>query len=184
MLDDLLFTLWFFLPAGIANTAPVFASKMPFLRKFDYPLDFNLKLNGKRILGSHKTIRGIISAIVVAIVIVVFQKYIYLSIQSVSDFVRIDYSEVNSYLLGFLLGAGAIIGDAVKSFFKRRVEVKPGKPWIPFDQTDYIFGGVLFSAFYVRLTFDEYLLLFIIWSILHPLSSIIGYALKLKKDIL
>lgn len=31
-------------------------------------------------------------------------------------------------------------GDAAKSFFKRRVHVPPGKPWVPFDQLDFVIG--------------------------------------------
>ena len=44
--------LYFLLPAGFANMAPVFAKKINFLR---YPVDFGLKLRGRRIFGKNKT---------------------------------------------------------------------------------------------------------------------------------
>ena len=39
MIKDILFVLWFFLPAGLANMAPIFAARLPYLRKLSFPLD-------------------------------------------------------------------------------------------------------------------------------------------------
>ena len=35
-----------------------------------------------------------------------------------------------------------ILGDLVKSFWKRRVRVAPGRSWFPFDQIDYAVGAL------------------------------------------
>jgi CDP-2,3-bis-(O-geranylgeranyl)-sn-glycerol synthase len=48
--------------------------------------------------------------------------------------------------LGFLLGLGAMAGDAAKSFFKRRLGIAPGHPWIPFDQIDFQIGALLLAG--------------------------------------
>jgi len=40
---------------------------------------------------------------------------------------------------------GALIGDIIKSFFKRRIGKKRGQDWIPFDQIDFILGVLFFS---------------------------------------
>jgi CDP-diglyceride synthetase len=37
-------------------------------------------------------------------------------------------------------------GDAVKSFFKRRLGITPGKSWFPFDQLDFVLGAILFVS--------------------------------------
>jgi CDP-2,3-bis-(O-geranylgeranyl)-sn-glycerol synthase len=42
-------------------------------------------------------------------------------------------------------GIGAMSGDAVKSFFKRRVGIAAGRPWVPADQLDFIVGAMLFA---------------------------------------
>lgn len=42
------------------------------------------------------------------------------------------------------LGTG--VGDAVKSFFKRRVGIAPGASWPVFDQLDFFAGAFLFVA--------------------------------------
>jgi CDP-2,3-bis-(O-geranylgeranyl)-sn-glycerol synthase len=34
-------------------------------------------------------------------------------------------------------------GDAVKSFLKRRAGIRPGRPWIPFDQIDFVVGELV-----------------------------------------
>ncbi len=182
MWTRILFALWFFLPAGLSNTAPVLVAKVPVLKKFTYPADFYKKLNGKRILGDHKTIRGFIAGILTAILITALEKQIYLSSEWVRGIVPLDYGTFDVLLFGFLSGAGALLGDSVKSFFKRQLEIKPGKAWIPFDQIDYIIGGILFTMLYVRLDATEYLILFIIWAVLHPLSTVTGYLLKLKAE--
>lgn len=36
-------------------------------------------------------------------------------------------------------------GDAVKSFFKRRMRIPPGRAWIPADELDFITGALLFG---------------------------------------
>jgi CDP-2,3-bis-(O-geranylgeranyl)-sn-glycerol synthase len=44
------------------------------------------------------------------------------------------------------MGSGAILGDLIKSFFKRRIGIKPGEKWIFFDQVDYAIGALLFTS--------------------------------------
>jgi len=84
--------------------------------------------------------------------------------------------------LGTLSGLGALAGDAIKSFFKRQVNVPPGKSWVPFDQIDYIVGGIVFTMFYIRLTPMDYLWLFLLWSLMHPFTTFLGFVLRLKKS--
>ena len=47
------------------------------------------------------------------------------------------------FFIGLLLGSGALIGDAVKSFFKRKEGIKPGNRFIPWDQLDYSIGSLV-----------------------------------------
>jgi CDP-2,3-bis-(O-geranylgeranyl)-sn-glycerol synthase len=49
-------------------------------------------------------------------------------------------------LVGFLMGLGTGVGDAVKSFFKRRAGIPPGASWPVFDQLDVFGGAYLFVA--------------------------------------
>jgi len=45
----------------------------------------------------------------------------------VSEYTFFDYTEVNILIIGFLFGFGALLGDLVESFFKRRIGIESGK---------------------------------------------------------
>jgi CDP-2,3-bis-(O-geranylgeranyl)-sn-glycerol synthase len=180
-MNDLLFSLWFFAPAGCANMAPIFAAHMPYLKSLSAPLDGGKTFRGQPVFGPHKTWRGLIAAVIVGIAVVCLQRVLYTQYEffrSISD--SVNYAVINPVALGALLGAGAIIGDAVKSFFKRRAGVPSGHSWFPFDQTDYIIGGLLFSSLVVQLSPFHYLLICAVWVLLHLGVSYLGYLLKLK----
>ena len=57
-----------------------------------------------------------------------------------TDLALVDYASV--WLpMGLLQGLGAGVGDAVKSFCKRRIDIAPGHSWIGFDQLDFMVGA-------------------------------------------
>lgn len=174
--------LWFFLPAGLGNLAPILANKIPAIQKYTYPLDFHKKFRGKRIFGNHKTIRGLISGIIIGIITVYLQVFLYNHFQFFRYVSLFNYNHINPLLLGLFAASGALIGDAVKSFFKRQLNIPSGKSWFPFDQIDYILGGIIFTYFYIKLDTTTYIVLFIIWFLMHILSTFIGWLLRLKKD--
>lgn len=181
MLKELFFVWWFFSPAGVANITAFFSGRNKLLQKYSYPADFYLKFRGKRILGDHKTIRGFVAGTISSILIVYLQIYLYQSFGTIREFVFIDYEAINPVIFGFLSGFGALLGDSVKSFFKRQISINPGRSWVPFDQIDYILGGILLTSIYIRLSIYEYLLLFIVWFFLHPFTTFIGYLAKVKE---
>ena len=178
----ILSVLWFFLPVGLGNIAPIIAAKTPALKKYAYPLDFNKKLFKKRILGDHKTIRGLLSGIIFGIITVYLQILLYNHFHFFRDISFTNYNNINPILFGFLSSFGALFGDALKSFFKRQLNIPSGKSWFPFDQIDYILGGILFTSFYIKLDLQTYLILFVIWFFLHPLSTFIGWLFRLKDE--
>jgi CDP-2,3-bis-(O-geranylgeranyl)-sn-glycerol synthase len=181
MFKLILFSIWFFLPAGFANASPIYAANIPLLKKLSYPLDFNLKYKGKIIFGKNKTWRGLILAIIVGIVTTSLQHFLFIHSSWIRDLSKpINYQTINYLLLGVLLGGGALIGDAVESFVKRRLGIKPGYSWFPYDQTDFIFGGIILSLFVVRLSVGTYIVILILWFFIHLLSSYIGYLSGLK----
>jgi CDP-2,3-bis-(O-geranylgeranyl)-sn-glycerol synthase len=181
MVESIFFALWFFAPAGLANLAAFASGKIRALKKFNYPVDCYLKIGGKRILGNHKTVRGFLAAIIVGIIVCYLEVFVYSNSFSVRELVPVDYYIINPYILGGLLGFGALFGDAVKSYFKRRKGIQPGRSWFPYDQIDYIIGSIAFSLFYLQLQAWIYFLLFIVWFLMHPLMTFFGYLLKLRR---
>lgn len=182
-MNTLIFAIWFFIPAGVANAAPIIAAKIPGLSKLTAPLDFNIMFRGKRFFGEHKTWRGLIVGIIAAIAVVYLQQLI--NQQVFLEFIPVNAEEYlfnSPVLLGFLFGFGALMGDAIESFFKRQKPIAPGKAWFPFDQIDYIIGGCLATAALVQLSYAQYLTVFIVWFLMHLLFSYIGYLLNLKRS--
>jgi CDP-2,3-bis-(O-geranylgeranyl)-sn-glycerol synthase len=179
MFSDIMFALWFFLPAGIANASPVIAKHIPILNKWKTPLDFGKSYRKERIFGNNKTWRGLfvgtLAGGVTGSIIYFFYPE---SITYVSVSVFPEYLDM--FVVGASLGAGALIGDAIESFFKRRSGVKPGESWFPFDQIDYIIGGLVFSTPFVILSFKMNLLILVTWFFAHIIVSYIAYLLKLK----
>lgn len=169
-MNDYLAAILFFLPAGIANAAPVFANRLPFVKDWKTPMDFGLKWRGKRIFGDNKRWRGLVFGTVMSSV-----SAIIISQLNANTVVTIPPAAA-----GGLLGFGALIGDAIESFLKRQFGVSPGDSWFPYDQADYIIGGLLLIYPFVRLPLWAITTIFIVYFVLHLVVSYFGYRLGLK----
>jgi CDP-2,3-bis-(O-geranylgeranyl)-sn-glycerol synthase len=181
ILAELFFALWFFLPAGLANMAPILVAKMPGLRAYNAPIDGGMTYRGQRILGSHKTWRGLIVGIIVATLTLWAQQWAighFESLKHITD--QVNYASLSVLIVGPLFGLGALGGDAIESFFKRQRKVPPGNGWFPFDQIDYIVGGAIATAPFVQLKLWQYVELLALWLIVHLIASYIGYLLHFK----
>ncbi len=169
-------SIWFLMPAYVAILFPVLTKNISFL---DKPVDLGKKFKGKRIFGKNKTYRGLFFGFLAGMIMTTIQIILfkYSIIQNLS---WIDYSE-SGLLIGVLLSFGALLGDLVKSFFKRRLNIKPSEPWIFFDQADYIFGAILLVSIVYLPNWDRILILFITGIIIHFISVWISYLLGIKK---
>ena len=181
MINDILTALWFLLPAAVANAAPVIAAKIPALRRYDAPVDGGRQLGGQDLFGSHKTWRGFAAGIFISTVILYIQQLLVTGTDWF-NFIEIDYAALPVLILGPAFAIGALGGDLVESFTKRRIGIGSGKPWLFFDQLDYIIGSVLVSLFFVILTPMQYVWIFIVWFLLHLIVSYIGYRIGLKSE--
>lgn len=133
----------------------------------------------ERWFGQNKTWRGLIVAILMGGLIFWLQKYIY--VLGFQRWALIDYADF-SVLLGFLLGAGAILGDLFKSFWKRRQGIAPGERWIPWDQLDFVLGGIVFSFLVYVPPVEVAVILLIISPVLHIMVNHLGYWLGIRKE--
>jgi len=179
-MNPFLLALWFFMPAGLSNAAPVLANKVPSYKKWKTPLDFGHSWHGKRIFGDNKTFRGLVAGVVLATLAIGLQKYLFIHSGWIREISLIDYNQSAVWLLGPLFGIGALVGDALESFFKRQIGIASGQSWFPFDQIDYIIGGLFFSLPLVRLSILYYPWILVVWFGMHLIVSYIGYLLKLK----
>lgn len=177
----LLKCVYLIIPGILANITPIlYKNKLKILA---IPIDFNKKIKGKPILGSHKTFRGFFVGIISAIIAAYIQWFLYhdgifLNI----SFIR--YGEINVLLFGFLMGFGVLVGDSVKSFIKRRVSIKPGDRFIPLDQLDSIIGMLIFiyPFYYEYIPFTAVIVLIPFWFFGHILLTRIGYYTGIRKE--
>ncbi len=176
MTQELLALLWFLLPAGLANASPVFAAKI--FPRYEAPLDLGLKIGGQRLLGTHKTIRGLCAAIFTGFFAFKAQQYLWIEFETVRNISLYNYSNQNP-LFGAVLGEAVIVADAVKSFIKRRLKIQPGEPFVPFDQIDWIIGTILVSIPFVPLTIEWIALSLLIGGVCSMFFHFAGYLLKI-----
>jgi CDP-2,3-bis-(O-geranylgeranyl)-sn-glycerol synthase len=181
VLNDILFALWFFLPAGIANMVPIFVARIPQLQKYDAPMDLGRTYRGKRIFGPHKTWRGLIAGIIAGTLTLALQQYLFSESAWIRSFAgQVDYPSLPTLVMGPLFAIGALGGDAIESFFKRQRGIPAGHGWFPFDQIDFIIGGAIATMPFVSLTLLQYAWLTGLWLVVHVISTVTGYFLHLK----
>lgn len=179
MITFLLKIFYFMLPAYFANMAPViFKENFKFLA---IPIDFGKKINNKPLFGKTKTIRGFLLGILLSIFIVFIQTNLYQDnfFEKISI---IEYEKENLIILGFLFGFGALFGDLIKSFIKRRMNKKPSKSWKGFDQLDYVIGSILFVSPVVILSFSEFFGIIFLSLILTIFVNYISWKLNFRKE--
>lgn len=181
MIQDALFALWFFLPAALANMIPIPLAKVPWLQKYDAPMDFGKTFRGKRIFGSHKTWRGFIAGVILATLTLWLQQWAVESYGWAQTLTSdVDYAHLPTLLMGSLFAIGALGGDAIESFFKRQRGTAPGHGWFPWDQLDYIIGASIATAAFVSLSVQHYVWLIGLWFVIHIISTYIGWLIGLK----
>lgn len=83
---------------------------------------------------------------------------------------------------GFLLSFGALIGDLIGSFIKRRLNLERGHPTPPLDQLDFIVGALVFSFIIFIPPLEIIIVLLVLTPMIHLTANIIGYKLGLKKE--
>ena len=164
------------LPAYFANIAPVIVKKMDL---FAYPIDFGKQINNKPVLGKNKTFRGLIFGIVFAVVVAYLQFLLY----SLDSFKGISFISYQNWLFfGFLMGFGALTGDLVKSFFKRRLGIKPGEKFIPFDQIDFVVGALVFIMPIFNVTLGIFVISLLVSFAGHITVNHIAFYLKIRNE--
>jgi len=152
MIHEILATIYFFLPAGVANMTPVLLTKI-----FGEGAPVS-----ERLFGAHKSWRGLIAGTAAGTLFFVLQR------------------QPIPLAAGFLMSAGALCGDLLKSFLKRRRHLPPGATWFPFDQIDYIAGAIAATAIVVPLSLRQIAIALVAFFVLHLIISAAGWLVRLK----
>ena len=151
--------LLFIGPAYFANAAPLVLGG-------GAPLDGGRCLaDGRPIFGPHKTVRGVIAGIVVGTLI------------------GLAESVVDSRLAiaGLMIALGAVLGDLLGAFVKRRLNVEPGKAFPILDQLDFILGSVVLGYAFFQVGLISILLVVVVTPPIHLATNYGAYRLGIKK---
>ena len=161
----------FILPAYIANATPVAlkTGSSP-------PIDMKLKWwDKRRVLGKGKTILGFIAGIIAGT----------LGGAIIAQFILFYPTKDMQIFAAFLLSLGAMTGDALGSFLKRRLAFTRNKPFYIVDQLSFIVISLL--LIYVYGNVPSFLdpagivLLIILTIVLHIGTNYLAFKLGLKK---
>lgn len=170
--------VWYILPAYVGNMTPL-AVAMLMKDTVAFPLDCNQTLNGTPIFGPNKTWRGLVAGVLSAIVVATLQSMLY-AFPAVRTLRLGPNDQVDPVWWGLLMGLGALSGDAVKSFVKRRRGIAPGQSWKPFDQIDFLIGALAFSSIVFRPEWTVYAGILVVMPVVKVLVGRMGYALGLR----
>ncbi|NJE08344.1 CDP-2,3-bis-(O-geranylgeranyl)-sn-glycerol synthase [Thermococcus sp. M39] len=164
-MNPLLEALWYILPAYFANASPV-------IFKGRTPMDFGKKFrDGRRILGDGKTWRGFFGGLFTGTLIAVVQYYITPNFYG---------SFTMALKLGFALSLGALLGDLIGSFIKRRIGMPRGYPAVGLDQWGFLITALILAYPIKTLLTGQVLFLLTVTPFIHWFANIFAYKMKWK----
>lgn len=175
--------LWLFIPAMLPNSAAV-------LFKGDTKIDFGRSWRGKRIFGDGKSWRGLIGGAFSGILV----GAVMIGLASIWD--PENYWGFGPFWsnIGILicLAFGAVFGDLMGAFIKRRLGMERGQKAPILDQYDFVIGAFLVtSLFFPDWVYSTYIegwhifaLIFLVALMfgIHRIVNIVAFRLKLKKE--
>jgi CDP-2,3-bis-(O-geranylgeranyl)-sn-glycerol synthase len=127
VLDIVVLAFWLMLPAYVPNNAAVLTGGGP-------PIDGGRTWNGKRLLGDGKTWRGTAGGILAGVGLGLVLNAI---VTDVSGAIGVSLPEFPIAAL-LALAAGAMLGDILASFLKRRTGRERGAAFPGIDQLDFV----------------------------------------------
>jgi CDP-2,3-bis-(O-geranylgeranyl)-sn-glycerol synthase len=170
----LIWAIWIMLPAYVPNPVAALAGG-------GTPIDFKKNYSdGNRIFGDGKTYRGLFVGILAGIITGLVLIWL------AGQFPPASLPH-HTLLSVTLLATGALLGDLVKSFFKRRLGKERGAKWPVADMYDLVAGAFLLlligdpAWLFANVTLPVFIAILIITPVLHRATNIIGYMVKVKE---
>ena len=167
---------YFMLPAYISNISGLALGG-------GVPVDMGKNFtDNRRIIGNGVTWRGLIAGTITGTIVGGLQAYFngYLLVVTNGSFPIMFTNLEFGLLIGFLLGFGALLGDAAGSFLKRRINIDRGKPAPILDQLDFVAGALILSSLLISFDLSFILVACVLSIILHVSTNMIAYLLGIK----
>jgi len=167
-------SFWFIAPAYATNAFPPLA-------RGKIPIDCGKTFCGKRIFGNGKTLEGTIAGIAFGIIIGSIQIYFQSSIPAVIDGVALNLA-VMTFPIIILLSIGALCGDIIGSFIKRRINIRRGESAPLLDQLGFLIFAFIFASLIYSISIFIIIALIILTPVIHLIANIVGYVAKVKSE--
>lgn len=164
-LSSIFWAFWYILPAYFANASPVLVGG-------GKPIDGGRTWrDGRRILGDGKTWRGFIGGVLIGTLVGIVQYFITPGFYG---------SFGTAVKLAFLLSFGALIGDLVGSFIKRRANLPRGYPAIGLDQLGFLISALAFAYPVKTLSSGQIIFLLVVSPFIHWGANYFAYRMGWK----
>ena len=186
-MDDLLKVSYLLAPLLLGLAFHGLCIKFGWLRWLAWPVDAGFVLRGKRLLGDNKTYRGVVvvalgTAAGVALQVVLHRFGV------ARDLALIDYERPAAIVLGFALGAAAMLSELPNSLLKRQLGIAPGTAgggvlgmlFYVLDQIDMLIGVWIVLGLAVAVTTSRVLWSVVFLFIAHQLLTFVGYQLGMR----
>jgi CDP-2,3-bis-(O-geranylgeranyl)-sn-glycerol synthase len=172
--------MWLIIPAYAANgLVPVFVK---LLKGKQHPIDANKNfIDGKPLFGTGKSWEGVFFGALTGGIIGLIEQLAYPYLPWGISPIQLNIIPMSFYL-GALLGLGAMVGDLVGAFLKRRFGLPRGRSVPILDQDDFIIFSFLFASFAVQLEVSWFVLLLVITPVMHWIACVVGYFVRVKKE--
>ncbi|PCR91232.1 CDP-2,3-bis-(O-geranylgeranyl)-sn-glycerol synthase [Natrinema ejinorense] len=177
VLETIAIAFWAMLPAYVPNNAAVLAGG-------GRPIDGGRTWGEKRVLGNGKTWRGTAIGVTAGLALAAALTLLAEDVSSLLGFTVPEFSP--SAALG--LAGGAMLGDILASFLKRRSGRERGAMFPGLDQLDFVVVSLPLTALLATDWFREWftleviLVVVVLTPILHVTTNMIAYKLGLKNE--
>jgi CDP-2,3-bis-(O-geranylgeranyl)-sn-glycerol synthase len=169
--------LWAMLPAYVPNNAAV-------LFGGGRPIDGGRRLGGRRLLGDGKTWRGTAAGVAAGVAVALGLDRL---AAPVGDALGVPLARF-PLAAAVGLAAGAMAGDIVASFLKRRLDRERGAAVPGLDQLDFVVGALALAAllapawFAATFTLPVLAVVLLVTPVLHVATNAGAYLLGLKAE--
>jgi CDP-2,3-bis-(O-geranylgeranyl)-sn-glycerol synthase len=173
--------LWLGLPAWIANSTPVIFGG-------GAPIDRGKRFrDGRRLLGDGKTVRGFLVGVLFGVLTGAAQVLLApFLLPIMSDYVVVTAQMEEILFMSFpttvLLSIGALLGDMIGSFVKRRVSLESGGPAPVLDQLGFIIAALALASPFLQPSPIYVIVLISVTLLVHWVSNVGGYLLGFKEN--
>ena len=177
VLEIVAIAVWVMLPAYIPNNVAVVAGG-------GRPIDAGRTWRGARLLGDGKTWRGTIFGTAAGLLVALLLNQLHSTATGATGFGLPEFTIPAAVALPF----GAMLGDILASFLKRRTGRERGASFPVVDQLDFVVVALALTAivatdwFLATFTLPVLVVVFLLTPLLHVSTNVIAYALGLKDE--